>query len=64
LDTIFSFLCRKTDFFVGGGPKEAEGLVLDKFRKWEKEALKEHEKNQAEKVRLKKDDRKDWQLNE
>ena len=54
LDTIFSFLCRKTDFFVGGGPTGAEDMIMDKFKKWQKEALKEQEKKEVERMEAEK----------
>jgi hypothetical protein len=40
LDYIFSFLARKTDYYVGGGKGAAEKLLLEKFRQHEKVALK------------------------
>ncbi|XP_012229661.1 nuclear migration protein nudC [Linepithema humile] len=39
LDTIFSFLARKTDFYTGGGEGAAEKLVLSKLKKYETSAL-------------------------
>lgn len=39
LDTIFSFLARKTDFYTGGGEGAAEKLVTSKFKKHEATAL-------------------------
>ncbi|XP_034944148.1 nuclear migration protein nudC [Chelonus insularis] len=39
LDTIFSFLARKTDFYTGGGEGAAEKLLLTKFKKHEATAL-------------------------
>lgn len=41
LETIFSFLARKTDFYIGGGPGSAKKLILDKFSKYESIALAE-----------------------
>ena len=54
LDNLFSFLRRKTDFFVGASPEVIEETVLDTIRKHgaiaakekaekEKKALKEKE---------------------
>lgn len=40
LEYIFSFLARKTDFYVGGGKDAAEKLLLEKFHQYEKVALK------------------------
>ncbi|XP_069669030.1 nuclear migration protein nudC [Periplaneta americana] len=48
LDTIFSFLARKTDFYTGGGEGAGEKLVMAKFRKYEKQALDLHAKKQEE----------------
>ncbi|KAK0182519.1 hypothetical protein PV327_000655 [Microctonus hyperodae] len=39
LDTIFSFLARKTDFYTGGGEGAAEKLVNSKFKKHQATAL-------------------------
>lgn len=39
LDTIFSFLARKTDFYTGGGEGAAEKLVNAKFKKYQATAL-------------------------
>jgi len=36
LDTIFSFLARKTDFYTGSSRDTAKKLILDKFEKYEK----------------------------
>ncbi|PNF29024.1 hypothetical protein B7P43_G14193 [Cryptotermes secundus] len=48
LDTIFSFLARKTDFYTGGGEGAGEKLVMAKFRKYEKQALDLHTKKKEE----------------
>lgn len=50
MDTIFSFLCRKTDFFVGGGNGVAKKLLLEKFNKWEEFAIKVKEEKDKEKA--------------
>ncbi|CAK9816875.1 Nuclear migration protein nudC [Anthophora plagiata] len=39
LDTIFSFLARKTDFYTGGQEGAAEKLVNSKFKKYEATAV-------------------------
>jgi len=52
LDTIFSFLCRKTDFFIGGGENEAKRLLLDKFSKWEKVAVEVRREQDREKEEI------------
>ena len=33
LETFFSFLRRKTDFFTGAGSDKAEGVVIQALRK-------------------------------
>lgn len=48
LDTIFSFLARKTDFYTGGGEGAAERLVMSVFRKYESVATEEKVKKQKE----------------
>lgn len=48
LDTMFSFLARKTDFYTGGGKGKAETTLLEKFKKYEKLALDKHNKEVAE----------------
>jgi len=48
LDTLFSFLSRKTDFYTGGGPGAAKKLLDDKFGYHESSALKEATKKKAE----------------
>lgn len=48
LDTIFSFLARKTDFYTGGGDGAARKLLLDKFKKYEERALSEKVKKEEE----------------
>lgn len=48
LDTLFSFLARKTDFYHGGAKGQAEKTLLEKFKKYEKIALDNHQKEVAE----------------
>ena len=48
MDTFFSFLARKTDFYVGGGKGEAQRILTEKSKKWEKVAVERHEKEKAE----------------
>ncbi|CAF0702806.1 unnamed protein product [Brachionus calyciflorus] len=48
LDTFFSFLARKTDFYTGGGKGAAEKIVIDKFKKYESLAQQKHDKETAE----------------
>ncbi|XP_015918937.2 nuclear migration protein nudC [Parasteatoda tepidariorum] len=49
LETIFSFLLRKTDFFTGGAPGACRKMLLEKFSKFESMALEESRKKEAEK---------------
>ncbi|GFU64633.1 nuclear migration protein nudC [Trichonephila clavipes] len=49
-ETLFSFLLRKTDFFIGGGAGAARKLMLDKFQKYEDMALDQQKKKEQEKV--------------
>ncbi|XP_053978150.1 nuclear migration protein nudC isoform X1 [Hylaeus volcanicus] len=44
LDTVFSFLARKTDFYTGGGEGAAEKLVTSKFKKHQATAFAATEK--------------------
>lgn len=48
LDTLFSFLARKTDFYTGGGNKAAENMVMSTFKKYETAAVSAHAKKKAE----------------
>ncbi|XP_064488234.1 nuclear migration protein nudC-like [Ornithodoros turicata] len=41
LDTIFSFLARKTDFYSGGTPGAAKKMILEKFSQYEQVAAAE-----------------------
>jgi len=59
LDTFFSFLCRKTDFYIGGEKGMAEKMVLESFRKWRDIAVKvvedkNKEREEAERKRRQK----------
>lgn len=47
MSTFFSFLRRKTDFFTGAQKGTAEKLVLEIFKKHQKEALKQKEESMA-----------------
>ncbi|XP_050416104.2 nuclear migration protein nudC [Patella vulgata] len=48
LDVIFNFLARKTDFYTGAGEQSAEAMIMEKFRKYEKQALESQRKLKAE----------------
>lgn len=48
LDTLFSFLARKTDFYYGGEKGQAERTLMEKFKKYEKFAFEKHEKEMIE----------------
>lgn len=48
LDTLFSFLGRKTDFYTGGEKGKAESTMIEKFKKYEKVALERHSVEMAE----------------
>lgn len=50
LDTIFSFLARKTDFYTGGGEGAAEKLVMSKFKKHEASAIAKAASEKAERA--------------
>uniref|UniRef100_A0A1B6L247 Nuclear migration protein nudC n=1 Tax=Graphocephala atropunctata TaxID=36148 RepID=A0A1B6L247_9HEMI len=48
LDTIFSFLARKTDFYTGAGESAAENMVMSKFKKHQSQALETQAKKKRE----------------
>lgn len=50
LDTIFSFLRRKTDFYTGAQRGQAETLLVEKSRRHEKLAMVKIEEENKEKV--------------
>lgn len=50
LDTIFSFLARKTDFYTGGGEGAAEKLVNSKFQKYRGTAMAKSNAEKAERA--------------
>ncbi|XP_035686061.1 nuclear migration protein nudC-like [Branchiostoma floridae] len=52
LDVIFSFLERKTDFYVGGGDGAAEKIIMEKFRTYNKTAMKKKKEQDVEKKRI------------
>jgi len=49
LDIYFGFLRRKTDFFTGGDPGQAEQVAMKKFKYHQTLAIKEKAKKDAEK---------------
>ncbi|CAB0034189.1 unnamed protein product [Trichogramma brassicae] len=50
LETIFSFLARKTDFYTGGEDNAAEKLVMKVFKKHQKTALEISSAKKAERA--------------
>ncbi|XP_071954994.1 nuclear migration protein nudC-like [Antedon mediterranea] len=54
IDTFFSFLRRKTDFFTGAEKGRAEQLVMDSLKKHQKEAIKTQHKKQEDNEAAKK----------
>ncbi|XP_022289031.2 nuclear migration protein nudC-like [Crassostrea virginica] len=49
LDCLFSFLVRKTDYYTGGSPGQAERMLMENFKKYEK--IADRQKEEAKKER-------------
>ncbi|XP_052808803.1 nuclear migration protein nudC-like isoform X3 [Mya arenaria] len=68
LEVLFSFLSRKTDFYIGGQQGQAKKMLLEKFSKYESQALarqaelqaerEEEEKRRQEKLKKKREEEK------
>ncbi|XP_052243266.1 nuclear migration protein nudC-like isoform X1 [Dreissena polymorpha] len=66
LEKIFSFLSRKTDFYTGGEKGQSEKMLMEKFRKYERQAQEkqaalkaereEEERRRQERIRKKKEE--------
>lgn len=48
LDTFFSFLARKTDFYTGAPKEKGQKMVMDAYSKYEAVANAEHDRLKAE----------------
>ncbi|XP_061177624.1 nuclear migration protein nudC-like [Saccostrea echinata] len=48
LDCLFSFLVRKTDYYTAGAPGQAERILLENFKKYEKIAERQKEEMKKE----------------
>jgi len=50
LDTLFSFLLRKTDFYTGGAPGAAKEMLLKSYSKYESQSenMKKQKQKEAE----------------
>merc|ERR1711962_1544597 len=48
LDTFFSFLARKTDFYTGAPREKGQKMVMDAYSKYEAVANAEHDRLKAE----------------